>query len=204
MPSSCLFRAATVENPRTLFIIAGQAGVHWPIYRTILLVPTVLTQSILIIICVSCIKTTDTKNIDLCWRTRQDDQHQRSSSCLEQSSHLETLETGGFHTLHRQTAKIWCYTVVAIASCRSSPSHAAAASSLASLGLHDTAVSPVDVSLPLPWHPSWRLTGQGGTRCIAPPCPKLDATLDRSLMPRSSSTVRPSCPTARSSPLSPP
>jgi hypothetical protein len=35
-----------------------------------------------------------------------------------------------------------------IIGCRSSPPHAAAASSLVSLGLHDTAISPINVSLP--------------------------------------------------------
>jgi hypothetical protein len=37
--ASRLFRTATVEDPQTLFIVAGRAGVRWPIYRMILLVP---------------------------------------------------------------------------------------------------------------------------------------------------------------------
>jgi hypothetical protein len=48
---------------RILLVTIGRAGVHWPIYRMILLAPVVLTQPILIIIGAECIKTTDTKNI---------------------------------------------------------------------------------------------------------------------------------------------
>jgi hypothetical protein len=41
--ASLLFHAATVGDPQTLFITAGWARVHRPIYKTILLVPTILT-----------------------------------------------------------------------------------------------------------------------------------------------------------------
>jgi hypothetical protein len=60
---------------RILLVATGRAGVHWPIYRSILLVPAVLTQPILLIIGVGCIKIADTKNIDLwCW-PHKDDRH---------------------------------------------------------------------------------------------------------------------------------
>jgi hypothetical protein len=53
------------HGDQTLFIIAVQARVPWPIYRAILLVPTILIQPIPIIIGVGCIKIVNTKNIDL-------------------------------------------------------------------------------------------------------------------------------------------
>jgi hypothetical protein len=40
--TTALAHAATIGEPQTLFITVGRAGVRWPIYRTILLVPTVL------------------------------------------------------------------------------------------------------------------------------------------------------------------
>jgi hypothetical protein len=75
-----------------LFITAGRTGVRWPIYRMILLVSAVLTQPILIIIVASCIKTTDTENIDLWCRPHQDERHQ--------------IFAGGFRTLRHQAAEI--------------------------------------------------------------------------------------------------
>jgi hypothetical protein len=55
-----LFRATTIGD-RTLFVAAVRAGVCWPIYRVILLVPTVLIHPTPIIIGVSCINTSNTK-----------------------------------------------------------------------------------------------------------------------------------------------
>jgi hypothetical protein len=49
---------------------------------------------------------TDTKDNDLWCRPRKDDRHQRLSSYLDQLCCHETLETGGFHSLHRQATKI--------------------------------------------------------------------------------------------------
>jgi hypothetical protein len=153
-----------LEHCSSLQAEPGFAG----IYRTILWVLTVLTQSIPIIIDANYIKTTDTKNVDLWCRPRQDDGYQRLSSYLDQSPRLEILETGGFHTSRRQAAEI-CQcaavaaaaldtvvafsSVAAIAGCRSSPPHDIAALSSGSLSLHDTAIKR---------HPNRRLTGQGG------------------------------------------
>jgi hypothetical protein len=60
-----LFHTTTDGDPRTIFVAVGRTGVRWPIYRTILLVPAVLTQPIPIIIGAGCIKTVDIKNVDL-------------------------------------------------------------------------------------------------------------------------------------------
>jgi hypothetical protein len=45
-------------------VTTSWVGVRWPIYRANLLVSAMLIQPIPIIICVSCIKTADTKNTD--------------------------------------------------------------------------------------------------------------------------------------------
>jgi hypothetical protein len=92
----------------------GRAWVCWPIYRIILVVPVVLTQTIPIIIGADCIKIVDTKNIDIWCQAGQDDQHQRSSSYLEQLRHLKTVETSGFRTLRCQAAEISRCAAVAI------------------------------------------------------------------------------------------
>jgi hypothetical protein len=90
-----------------LLVTAARARVCCPIYRMLLLVSAVLIQLIVIIIGTGCIKTSNTKNVDLWCRPRKEDRHQRLSSHLEQSRHHKSLETGGFHTLFRQAAKIF-------------------------------------------------------------------------------------------------
>jgi hypothetical protein len=68
---------------------------------------------------------------------------------------------------------------------------AAVAWSSVSLGLHNTAVSPVDVSLPPSRHPSWRPTGQGGAPSFHCTGSAPDSASWRPLPPQ---PQRPCCP----------